>query len=372
MHTLALALYLTSALTYEVAAGAAILSGPLYLTRAPWSTVRIRWLADAVVIGTAIAYSAVATSEVRYVPSIPYKLKVAPEDTCEALSLVVSSFIPARADTPVAQVFGFFGIVAALVLVTRRYLRVHVEPLRPWLIVGGLGLVWLVAAYGMTLGSLHPLDPGANNRGNMFAALGFAMLVYALVAGSATLLSPRSSSARWVVLGVSALIAAGYVDRIERDEARWLDAQNRQQEVLTSLRRLGQPEPRTTTYAFGFPGHVATAVPVFAYSWDLDGAVRLLWDDFSLAAYPILANRTLVCEERSVYPRGFGLGREYASSYPSALLVDVPTGASYRPRDRAECRSALRRVDAAPWELRHTRSSCPILSLASPFESRAG
>ena len=362
LHAGAVALYLMSALTYEVAAGAAMLSGVLYLTRAPWQAVRIRWLVDAVAVGIAIGYSAVVTSSVRYVPSVPYKLKVGPQDACEAMSVLVSSFVPVRLATPVVQVAVFGAIVTALTFLARRRLRSHLDEVRPWLVTGALGATWLIGGYAITLGSLHPLDPGANNRGNMFAALGFALLLYSLLMAVGILWgrgawAPRAPA---LVLAAAALIAVGYVDRLQRDERLWLDAQSRQKAVLASLEQLGRPAAGSTIYAFGFPAHVATAVPVFAYSWDLDGAVKLLWDDSSLAAYPIHQRLRLICDEESVRPQGFGLGRENAASYPSALLVDVASGASFRPASQATCRAALARLEAGPWELRHTRSSCPL------------
>jgi hypothetical protein len=371
IHAVAVALYVMSALTYEVAAGAAMLSGGLYLTRAPWSAVRFRWLVDAVAVGAAIGYSAVVTSRVRYVPPIPYKVKVAPQDTCEALSVLASSFIPAGADSAVAQLVVLALMFLVLALVARRRLRARLEAVRPWLILGALALVWLIGAYTITLGALHPLDPGANNRGNMFAALGFAMLVYALIASLASLVRPSwGPRLPLLAVGATALIAVGYIDRVQRDEALWLDAQHRQKDVLAAIEKLGRPERGTTIYAFGFPGHVASAVPVFAYSWDLEGAVRLMWNDRSLGAYPIQGRRQLTCESRYVSPRGFLLGPEHAASYPSAVFIDVTKDGSFRPRDQAACRAALARLRPAPWELTETRSRCPIADVAERAADR--
>jgi hypothetical protein len=358
IHAGAVALYLASALTYEVAAGAVALSGVLYLTQAPWSRVRLRWLVDAALVTGAIAWSSVATKAVRYVPSIPYKLKVAPQDTCEAVSVFASSWLPRTAATPVAQVLTIAAIAAAVLGLRRRW--APRQSARPWRSLAVVGLTWLVGGYAITLGSLHPLDAGANNRGNMFAAFGFSLVVYAVgmlvVVG---LLSDRQPLAI-VAMAFTVLVSLAYVMRIEHDKRLWLDAQRRQRDVLAAIRSVGRPEHGTAIYAFGFPAHVATAVPVFAYSWDLNGAVQLMWKDSSLSAYPIHSRLTLACERGGVSPSGFGLGRDNAAAYPNALLVDVGRRLAYRPKGQADCRVAVRRLRRGPWELSDTRESCPL------------
>jgi len=61
--------------------------------------------------------------------------------------------------------------------------------LRGWLRWIAIGLVTIAAAYFMFLGShLHPRDPGIDTRINLFAGLGYCILVYALLAAASELL----------------------------------------------------------------------------------------------------------------------------------------------------------------------------------------
>jgi hypothetical protein len=366
LHTGAVTLFVASVLTYEIAAAAALLAGVLYLTRAPWRRVWPRWAADVVAVAGAMTYSAVASAGVRYVPPLPYKIKVVPGDTCEVLSIVASSFLPPGAAYPAAQLAVLLAVVGA-VLVIRRSQPVDRAHLRAWIAVVVVAAVWTAAAYAITLGALSPLDFGTHNRGNAFAALPLALLVYAGAMTIASGLARGSRSQRLlpaVAVAVTVLVAVGYVERLDRDEQLWLDAHRRQQQILAEFARHPKPASESVVYMYGTPTHSAPAVPIFAHGWDLTGALKLLWNEPSLDSVPLARGSRLVCDRDRVYPTGNGLGRQDGSAYGSAVLADPAGGRWSQPQSQAECRQALIGFRPAPGPLVPVPQSCPLRRLA--------
>ena len=154
---------------------------------------------------------------------------------------------------------------------------------RRWLASGGLGALCVAAGYVLFVPALphyQPLAPGTTNRMNVLAAVGYAVLVYALV---------RLAFRRVPIVAAFALIAigVGYAVQVIDDRGGWERSTREQQRVLASIPR---PPPGTTVYTFRAPTFAAPGVPVFSLPFDLKAAVRLRYDNPSLAAYPIASS----------------------------------------------------------------------------------
>lgn len=120
---------------------------------------------------------------------------------------------------------------------------------------------------------------------------------------------------------MSAVIGLGYVDRIDADKAQWALASTLQQRELKALRRaLPDPPSGARVLLFGAPAYTASGVPIFAAPWDLNGAVKLLWHDGSVSAYPVIAGTVVVCGSAAVIP----VGAEYD------VTQQAPYGTGFR------------------------------------------
>src|SRR3954452_17855096 len=108
---------------------------------------------------------------------------------------------------------------------------------------------------------------------NVLAAVGFAVLVYAL----ARLLVRRADFAAALCL----VIGAGYVVKVAGDEGGWQRSARLQAQIL---RALPDPGGRATFYTFGMPTFAAPGVPVFALPFALKAAMRLKYHTHRLAA----------------------------------------------------------------------------------------
>src|SRR4051794_14839894 len=170
-----LALYLAAAWTYEIVAIAVAGSVAVYLLVAPRREALRRFGLDVVVVG--VALTLVATGTTRTPLGLGDQLRHAGTLAEQSVSLL------ARALVPVGDVPGIVGAVLALGVVGAA-LRSGRPELRRWLAAAGLGALAVVAGYLLFVPAARyyePLAPGTTNRMNVLAAVGYAVLVYALV-----------------------------------------------------------------------------------------------------------------------------------------------------------------------------------------------
>jgi hypothetical protein len=179
-------------------------------------------------------------------------------------------------------------------------------------------------------------------------------LIYAVVVLGSTLLLRGLPGWRRLAAGLCAagalLIGAGYVQDLYTHEDAWARAADESDRVLDAM-VAAVPDVKTgdTLYTFGHPGSVAPGVVVFAFTWDLNGAVKLAFDDPSLIAYPIVEGVTMECGPDSVGPVGPGWSPELQGArYGRAVFVDVPTARGERIDSAAECRRAVQRFTPGP------------------------
>jgi hypothetical protein len=139
-----------------------------------------------------------------------------------------------------------------------------------------------------------------------------------------------------IAVGLVLVIGGGYLARLGTDRGNWTRAASARYLLLRGLRReVPHLAPGTTLIAGGFPLFEEPGVPVFAASWDLNGAVQLLWHDDSLHAWPE-SKGTLECGAS-----GIGVTRISAgllARYGHTVLVNVAGGATAAIDSPAECR----------------------------------
>jgi hypothetical protein len=81
----------------------------------------------------------------------------------------------------------------------------------------------------------------------------------------------------------------------------------------------------------------------------MPGAMKMTFQDPSLAAFPILPGTTWHCGSTSMYPQSpYGTGPGETAQYGNAFFVDVGRGAKERIDSKADCESAPGRFAPGP------------------------
>jgi hypothetical protein len=349
MHAAAVVLYLVSVLTYEVTAAAALLAGLLYLGRAPRSRALRSWLADVVVVSAALLYSLATTVSSRHVGGISERLEDLPDFVRESLLLLASALQPFGSMGRPLQALVLLLAGAAVFAALLRLPRTGDPAIRYWLRWVAIGAVAVGAAYFMFLGShLFPRDPGIDNRVNVFAGLGFCLLVYALVACACHLLL-KSRSAAVALTAIVLVIGVGYAMALADERGKWVDAAEWQEAILADADRDLLPlPPGSTVVAFGSPSQTAPGVPIFNRPWDLHGALELRSQGAVQRAFPIYEGIEVTCGPRLLIDGGGGYGT-FRIAY-DALYFYAPKEGGEQVGSRAACRRALGRYRPGPLE----------------------
>ena len=342
MHAGSVLLYAASLMSYEFTLVPVLLSVLLYWRRAPGRPALWRWGADvlamAAVLGLATAQT---TLEREPLSALPER---AVEVSAGALSVISWSVFPLgdTADVSPARVIGGLIVIVVLGAALLRVWRGRGAELRPWLLLAAAGTLVAAAGYVVLIAAAgyNPAHRGIANRVNVFAALGIAMLVYALVMLAALQLGERlRRPAAPIAIALTALLVAGYAVRLQSDQSSWRDAADEQQRVLDDLARTPPPPAGGGLAAFRVPAFAAPGVPVFHQSWDMTGAARLLWDDDALQAYPVNNGRSVACAAGGVAVTGEEDDAELP--YGRTRFVDVASGRSTPIGSRAACRAWL-------------------------------
>jgi hypothetical protein len=346
LHAIAVALYLASVVTYEVTTIAILLSFALYRLRTSWRRALGRWAVDVAAVGVVLLL-ATTQSTVDRAPLTALPERVG-EVTAGALSVLSWAVVPlgGTTDLSAARVAGGLIVVVVLAAALRAAAGGERAALvRRWLMVAAAAAAAIAAGYLVLLPveGYNPAHRGIANRLNVFSSLGIATFVYSLSMLAGLVLAWRwgRRAALGVGLGLVAILAVGYSARLLSDERNWHDAAVDQREVLDAIRGSPRPATRDRFVAFQVPAFTAPGVPVFHETWDLTGALRLLWRDYSLDAYPANNGRVIACRRGGTYVVGGGATR---LPYGRTRFFGARTGRSRRVGSRADCERSMRAV----------------------------
>lgn len=363
-HGLAIFLCVASVLTYEATAAvivAAMLA--IHLAHAPPRVAAARWLVVLAAVGAAALIprlpGLLPGVEPHHGITLSQQLHHARTMANQAMSVVTESAIPFGAAHRNIVLPILALIVALAVVGWKRAPTDSPEQLelRRWLYCVAAGVVVVGAAYVVFVNTdtvfYEPALNGIYNRINVVAAVGYCVVVYAAAMLAALLLTrrarPRAAAA--IASLAAALVAVGYANRALRDVRDWDRAAAIQRQELGRLRQsMAKPAPGTTIFAFGGVGATATGVYAFRVTWDLDGAVQVLWRDPTLQAYPIFIGTTFLCGLASLYPSGFvnGNGPAQTAAYGHALFFDLRDGRRRIIHNLKDCLSARRQFQPGP------------------------
>ena len=355
-HCVACVFYGLSVLTYEATAAALLLTGALYLTRAGWTTVRVRWTADVAVVLAALAWN-ITHADRWGRPTLAEMLEHAKLNADSGATLLAHAAFPfSSVGLPVA----LWCVVAVCVVAGAvRVLGPDERDLRStlsrWLRVAAAGLLIVVVSWALfvpTSAYYHPGQPGIGNRVNAVAAIGVVLVVYAAAVLATTLLARLLPYRRNLAIAMSSCLAAicaiGYADRTRMDQQSWARAARAADGVIAAVKEaVPNPVRGSTIYTFGHPGSERQGIPIFARA-DLVGAVRLAYDDQFLIGLPVLEGTAIDCHRTGLTPVGEVWTKQHGARYGKAYFVDVPSSTGQRIDSRETCAAALSQFGPGP------------------------
>ena len=186
--------------------------------------------------------------------------------------------------------------------------------------------------------------PGVGNRVNAATAVFVAAALGMLVAALLEPLRQRRGGSLTVVLGTACAAAlvvgpgAAWTRQSLADAAQFTAAADDRQRVLAAIHTALPHAPPGSTVLLGDYARYrgSLAVPIFAETWDVQGAVRLTYADAGLSGAPLTA------EDRCT-AAGVALGESGPAVPWSALrVIDVRATAVVPIADAAGCQALLR------------------------------
>jgi hypothetical protein len=240
------------------------------------------------------------------------------------------------------------ALVAAGLVAWRRGPAVTSSRARLWLAVWAGGLVVAMLGYLPFVpadpAQYQPLLQGGQNRVNMAASPGYALVLVALAGLTGTLVAWAARERARVVLVVQlllvGLIGAGLVADAREHVDAWDRSWTRQQQVLAGIQAL-VPEPAADQQflTFGHAGAEQFGVPLLGGQVDVTHALRLTYGNSALEGAAVLQGTTVKCGADALELEGNAAGG-FRAEYRRAVFVDVATQRRAAVRDRRACERA--------------------------------
>jgi hypothetical protein len=355
-HLSALALFAASVLLYEVAATAIMVTGVLYWRRAGRRAALPRWAADVTVL-LVLLFAFARDTEVPRLHGLSAITSHARTIYDQSLTLLAGTVFPLNASRTLILV------LIALLLVGAREVSWHLpreDRIRSrltrwiWIVLAGVALTAVAGTIFAPADPYYsPLQVGVGNRMNALLAVGLVIASYgifmicgtlascavAFAGGRGRIADPRLASVVAVILALLTGLRFAHLVRVDADA---YDLSSRDQLQLLDGLRASVPrvDPHETLFAFGSPAYTAPGVPVFAASWDLDGAAQIVYQDPMIDAYPVIPGSTLECAARGIHATLVG-GIHISAAYGGVTLYDHLSSRTSSPRTRSECGSVI-------------------------------
>jgi hypothetical protein len=369
-HAVALVFYAASVALYETAATVILASVLVYWWRASrgagWRAGLRRALprfgADVLVVGALLVWN-ISQSKITSSSESGGILEHVRLILDQGWQIIASAALPFGTPRTATVLLAAGAILAAGVLVAVLLRRMADDEARRelwrWTATAGAGVLFAFVAWGVFAPAAAYYSPGTiglGNRVNAVASAGIVVAVYAVAMVAGTLVFRGLTRWRIWAAGLAAVAAialgVGYIQRVDDDKTAWAAATREQLHVERAVRQAVPRPPRgATLFTFGEPGWAASGVPIFAATWDLQGAVRMLYGDKTLDGQPVIPPMSMVCTAKGLYFNGLGYGPASARPYGLAVLVDVPAGTAVRPMNRGQCQRAAGRYPVGPYAL---------------------
>jgi hypothetical protein len=352
LHAASLLLFVLSVLLYEVCLPAFLASVLLYRLQAPWRAACRRWLVDCLVL-VPIALALTSTTEA-HDQDLAGAIAHGGDIVAGLPSLLFGRLLPFGAVRPLAFVL-LAALYAAGAVVARRLGAEDPARGRLRLLFGltGAGLMLVGLGYLIYVPGLDyytPLARGIGDRVNALAAIGWVLIVYALLSMAATLavrgLRGRPLYAGLLTAALGLAVGLGWLASIGDESRAYVAAYREGNRALDVVERaVPDPKPGTAIWVFGQPVEMAAGVPVFANYWNMTGAVALMYHDHRVRGFVGLPGTSFECRAHGMVPSqepeyapppAAKLGR-FGSRYGRTYFVDTVSGQFANMRTRREC-----------------------------------
>jgi hypothetical protein len=356
LHAVALTLYAAGILIYELVGGAVLLAVILYLGRAGWRGLAVRWVADIAVAALALRF-AFEKGLPRGVIPWDARIEHARIILDQSVTLLARVIVPFGEPGRLLVLLPVLAVIVAAVVMWRRTPGENPtrHELARWLVISGLAVVAIGAGYAAIVPAFYgaPLNAGIENRVNMMASVGWVTFAYAVAMLAGLMIARAAGKApRLAVaasLAVSALMAVGYLTQLADSKAAYAASWNEQEKVLSGIGKLGPYVNSSTIYVFGQPGFTAPGVPVYAWVWDLNPAAKVWLRDVSVQAHPMLPETEIVCNKDNLHPMNrFAFGPGQTGFYGTTYFVDVERGFRHKVKNQRDCEQARARFKPGP------------------------
>ena len=363
LHAGAAALYLASILIYEITLPAIAAAGLIYVLRFGWRLSWPRWGVDLTVVVAAGIWNATHTN--RPVSGLSGNLEHLWDIVVAGGTLLGRTAYPLGPyGHTTTMLLLFAAVLGAGTIAYFAWSRGSEEGdgwgLKQWLLLaaGGLGLA--VVGWAMFIPAdvyYTPSIYGFSNRVNALAGLGLVIAMYATLGVGVTLAArvvPRARAAvPAVVVLLGLMLGATYIHVTARHSGIWDEAYKAEREGMDRI-KAAFPElaPESMVIASNYPAYQTLGVPIFAAGWDLNGMIKLEYDDGTLRGFPRLEGLEIAChrDELGVYGN---LTPEHQAPYGKAYLLDLQTGRNTAPANRRQCLRAKEQYLPGPLYLEY-------------------
>jgi hypothetical protein len=346
-----LALIIAGILTYELVAAVGLASGALYFAQTGSRKALREWAIDLLVLGIVIvvftlhAIPVLHGGDVHEVSSLSQIREHAHVILSQSATLMTHSLLPFGTPRN-STVLGMTGALTVLAFVVALMLRPKSksrQALMRWLAVAASGLLVVGLGYlALVPSNIYyvPLQAGIGNRINAVSAVGYALIIYSVVALAGTLVFRELPHSRMLIAGftvsIATVIGLGYLSNVDTDKTAWRQAGVLESAILSTLRsHVPPPSHGSSVVTLDAPTEAAPGIPVFSASWDLNAAVQLLWNDPTLKAYPMAPGMTITCSPTKLSVNIAGQPG-WEAGYPVAV-VDVTAGAVLTVKNLSTC-----------------------------------
>lgn len=355
LHAGSLSLYAASVLTIELTAPVIALAGPAYLAAAPRHIALRRWAADLLAVTAAVVIFRGGDGATP-LSDWPGKARLIADEGAHLFA--DRSF---GAGLPLVAALAIVALIAAVAIVRLRAGAAPPRGDRAALRAGVAGLaagaLLVAAGYAALIPAepgYRPGAPGIDDRVNAVAAIGMVAIAYATGYLAIVLTGARGRRAAVGAVAVAAALGLAYGAETRSEQDAYVRAAEMREEALNRVvARMDPPPEGSVLFHFGPARDLDTApgVAVFAYPWDLTGALRLEWGLDRLVAYPSYPQTVYRCHRNGLLAAGppvsigAGAPAAIALGYGDRLrFFDARSGRQLVLRGRASCERALRFV----------------------------
>ena len=340
-HAGALVLYALAMLTSELTVPLVGLSPVLYALAAGPRRALVRAPADLLAAGAAVAYLADAATSIRPAESSPDYLLDRAGQIWSAGIPVVEQQIPL--DKVLWGPLGLLVLVIAgvgIALSLRR--RDRPVEVRRELLLTAAGIVFTLAGLVMLLPAepyYVPRTSGVGDRVSIAAAPGFVCLLaglFALTGRGLAALARRRAVAPAVFAALALVTVASMAVKEIRVQSAWAESWTESQAVVGAVKKALGPDVQAGATIVTFRHttmKLPEDVPVFASTWDLQGAMRFTYRDATIVAQP--HGPEMSCGAEGLEMPG---GRR---PYGDVFFVDAMTYTGRRIASPKACRAAF-------------------------------